>query len=88
MVKYKSDKRIGHEFRNMKINEIKFTGNRSGFIDIYFPHGGESVAGGAKNVCDNFIIYYTGVVAFSYWYPNDIYWQLSMAVRNKSEDRK
>jgi len=88
MVKHKSDKQIESEFRNMKINEIKFTGDRSGVIDIYFPYGGESVAGGTKNVCDNFIIYYTGVVAFSYWYPNDIYWQLSMAVKNKNKEEK
>jgi len=50
---YKSDDDIAKEFESFKILSIEIKSNCSGWIEIDFPNGEESVGGGTDCVIDN-----------------------------------
>jgi len=69
----KTDIEIEKEFADYEIKKIELKPSKqSGTIEIYFPHGGEHVAGGQKTVVDNFVIQEDGSIYFDYWYPEKV----------------
>jgi hypothetical protein len=81
---YKTDKMIELEFNNYKILSIDKTSDDSGYIEINFPNGGESVGGGSSLICDRWIKYpFNNKIAFDHWYPARIYLALCIAINNK-----
>lgn len=81
---YKSDNDIEKEFDNFKILSIEYKSGCSGWIEIDFPNGGESVGGGTNYIVDNWIKYpHNGKIAFNNWYPDKIYFILCNAINKK-----
>jgi hypothetical protein len=84
---YKSDEAIANEFNGMNIINVKVNAsNCSGIIEVNFPNGGEHCGGGTDYVCDNWIKYDNGKIAFSYWYPEQVYFKLVNVIENALYD--
>ena len=81
---YKSDQEIAEEFKNHKVLDI--TVNKSGFsgsIEIEFPNAEEHVGGGTSYVCDSWVQYDSGKIAFDHWYTDEVYMDLINKINNK-----
>lgn len=72
--RYLTDEEIEQSYENFTIRETKFYSKTSGFLDIVFPQ--------RESVCDNFIIYENGKIAFDNWYPERVYFALCTHIRN------
>lgn len=83
MIMYKTDSDIEKEFENFTITSITFKNRDYGYIEIEFPNAEESVGGGTDSVCDSFIIYDSGKIAFNNWYPDYVYNTLVNYIRSK-----
>ena len=84
---YKTDKEIAQEFKGFKI--VNITVNKSlfsGSIEIDFPNAEEHVGGGTDSVCDSWIKYDSGKIAFDHWYTDEVYFALVNAINNKLDN--
>ena len=74
---YKTDEEIAKEFNNYKVLDITINKSGcSGSIEIEFPNAEEHVGGGSNYVCDSWIKYDSGKIAFDHWYTEQVYMDL------------
>lgn len=80
LYKFMSDTDIADTYRDFVITEAKLWDNRSGGMQIEFPH--------RESVWDNFIEYADGRIAFDNWYPDDVCMRLIEKAREMLKQRK
>lgn len=81
---YKSDIDIEKEFSGFIIKKIEWRENQGGgWVDIFFPIGGEHVGGGVfEGECTTgFTVYSDGGIAFDHWFPESIYKNICDAIK-------